>query len=69
MSSLVDLAIQAQGYQKLYESGQLSAADYKELIHDMNIFEQIDATANQLETDVQYHTILMGALRLAEALA
>lgn len=69
MSAIQDLAIQAQGYQQLYETGQLTATEFKELVNDMNIVGQINADAEQLETNDEYHAILMGALQLAEALA
>jgi hypothetical protein len=69
MSALQDLAIQAQGYQQLYNEGKLSAEDYKELVNDLNIVGQIDANADQLAQNDEYHAILMGALQLAEALA
>jgi hypothetical protein len=69
MSAIQDLAIQAQGYQQLYNEGQLSAEDYKELINDMNIVARIDANADQLAQNDEYHAILMGALQLAEALS
>ena len=69
MSTLSDLATQAQGYQQLYQEGQLSAEEYKELINDMSIISRIDANAHELEEDDQNHAILMGALQLAEALA
>ena len=67
--SIQDLAIQAQGYQGLYKDGTLSAEEYKELINDMNIVGRINADAEQLATNNEYHAILMGAIQLAEALA
>jgi polyhydroxyalkanoate synthesis regulator phasin len=69
MSAIQDLAIQAQGYQELYNQGKLTAEEYKELVNDMNIVGQINADSEQLEQNDQYHAILMGALQLAEALA
>ena len=69
MSAIQDLAIQAQGYQQLYNEGQLSVEDYKELINDMNIVARIDANADQLAENDEYHAILMGAIQLAQALA
>ena len=69
MSAIQDLAIQAQGYQQLYNEGQLTAEDYKELINDMNIVARIDANSDQLVENDEYHAILMGAIQLAEALA
>ena len=69
MSAIQDLAIQAQGYQQLYNEGQLTADEYKELINDMNIVGRINADAEQLAVNDEYHAILMGAIQLAEALA
>ena len=69
MIAIQDLAIQTQGYQQLYESGQLTADEFKELVNDMNIVGQIDTDADQLAANDEYHAILMGAIQLAEALA
>jgi len=69
MTAIQDLAIQAQGYQQLYKDGQITADEYKELVNDMNIVGRINANAEQLETNDEYHAILMAALQLAEALA
>jgi|CryBogDrversion2_11_1035321.scaffolds.fasta_scaffold60223_2 hypothetical protein len=68
MTAIQDLVIQAQGYQELYERGQLTAEEYKELINDMNIVGQISVNADQLQQDDENHAILMGALQLAQAL-
>jgi len=69
MTAIQDLAIQAQGYQQLYNEGQLTADEYKELINDMNIVARIDANSDQLVENDEYHAILMGAIQLAQALA
>jgi hypothetical protein len=69
MTAIQDLAIQAQGYQQLYHEGQLTADEYKELINDMNIVARIDANADQLAQNDEYHAILMGAIQLAQVLA
>ena len=69
MSAIQDLAIQAQGYQQLYNEGQLTVDEYKELINDMNIVARIDANSDQLVENDEYHAILMGAIQLAQALA
>lgn len=69
MSPIQDLAIQANGYQQMYNDGQISAEEYKELINDMNIVGRINANAEQLEADDQHHAMLMAALDLAQALA
>jgi len=69
MNPIEDLAIQANGYQQMYNDGQISAEEYKELINDMNIVGRINANAEQLEEDDEHHAMLMAALDLAEALA
>ena len=69
MNPIQDLAIQANGYQQMYNDGQISAEEYKELINDMNIVGRINANADQLQEDDQHHAMLMAALSLAEALA
>jgi hypothetical protein len=65
---LSDLALKAQGYQQLHESGQLSDADFKELINDLQIEQTIQNSAAEDEQTQMYHQILMGALAIAEAL-
>jgi hypothetical protein len=69
MSALYDLATQAQNYQKLHEEGQLSDADFVELINDLNIVGNINANADVEDQDQEYHAILMDALSLAQALS
>jgi hypothetical protein len=68
MSTLADLALKAQGYQQLHESGELSDEDFKELVNDLNIEQSIEKTAAEDEQTQLYHQILMGALMIAEAL-
>ena len=47
MNPIQDLAIQANGYQQMYNDGQITAEEYKELINDMNIVGRINANADQ----------------------
>ena len=68
MSNIADLALKAQGYQQLHESGELSDEDFKELVNDLNIEQSIEETAAEDEQTQLYHQILMGALMIAEAL-
>ena len=68
MSTLRDLASQAQSYQQSYENGSITAAEYKELIEDLNIAGHIEATTESLGEDIMYRQILMGALQVASAI-
>ena len=59
MNPIQDLAIQANGYQQMYNDGQITAEEYKELINDMNIVGRINANADQLQEDDQHHACLL----------
>ena len=68
MSQLYDLATIANSYKQQYESGELSAADYKELIGDLNIAEAIQSTASDLEEDIIAQQVLNACIALASAI-
>jgi tape measure domain-containing protein len=66
MSQIQQLAALAQSYQQAYESGQLSAQDYKQLVEDLNIAGHVQANAAELEQDQMSYQILMGVVALAQ---
>ena len=68
MSQLREMAMLANQYQQAYQAGQLSAADFKELINDLNIAQNIENSASELEEDVMYRQVLIGAFQLASAI-
>ena len=68
MSILQDLAGQADTYRQQYQSGQISPSDYKELIGDLNIAQNIQGESLELQEDIAYYNILMTALQIAEAI-
>ena len=68
MSQLQDLASLANSYKQQYEAGQLSAADYKELIGDLGITEAIQNTASDLEEDIMAQQVLNACITLASAI-
>jgi hypothetical protein len=69
MTPFQELANLANSYKQQYESGQLTAADYKELIEDLSIADHINSEAAQLEEDQYYQLILVNALDLASSLS
>jgi hypothetical protein len=66
--SIRDIAIQAQEYQNQYNAGQLSAADFKELVEDLNIQGQIDANADEYQMDQEAREVLMGVIQIVSAI-
>ena len=68
MSVLRDIAIQAQEYQSQYNAGQLSAADFKELVEDLNIAGQIDANADEFQMDQEAREVLLGIVQIVSAI-
>jgi len=68
MSQLQDVAFLAEQYTQQYQTGQLSANDYKELIGDLNIMGHINSVADDLTQNQQAYQILMGAIKLAGAI-
>jgi hypothetical protein len=69
MSQLMEVAQLAQSYQQAYQSGQLSASDYKELINDMNIMGHINENAAEMQQNQEIYQILVSAIQLASALS
>jgi len=67
MSALEKLAAQAQDYQQLYSTGQLSASEFKELVENLKVVEQIQNDANDFERDQQLREIIVGILTIASA--
>ena len=69
MSQLLEVATLAQSYQQAYQSGQLSAEDYKELINDLNIAGHINKNADEIQQNQEIYQVLMAAIQLAGALS
>jgi hypothetical protein len=68
MSQLEQIAYLADQYTQQYQTGQLSASDYKELINNLNIMGHVNAAADDLTQNQQAYQILMGAVQLAGAI-
>jgi hypothetical protein len=68
MSQLQQVATLAEQYKQQYETGQLSASEFKELIEDLNIMGHIEQGADELHQNEEYYKILMGVVQLASLL-
>ena len=66
--SIRDIAMQAQEYQNQYNAGQLSAADFKELVEDLNIQSNIDANADEFEMDQEVREVLLNVVQIVSAI-
>tara|TARA_R110000868_G_scaffold139471_1_gene354311 strand:+ start:1841 stop:2056 length:216 start_codon:yes stop_codon:yes gene_type:complete len=67
MSALEQLAAQAQDYQQLYSTGQLSASEFKELVDNLKVVEHIQNDVNDFEKDQMLREIIVGVLTIASA--
>ena len=68
MSTLQDITALAQDYQAQYNAGSLSAAEFKELVEDLQLVKHIEQTAAELASDEETRAILMGIVQIAGAL-
>ena len=69
MSQLLEVATLAQSYQQTYQSGQMSAEEYKELINDLNVAGHINENAAEIQQNQEIYQVLMAAVQLAGALS
>ena len=68
MTALVNLAQQANDLHEQYLAGQLSPDEFKELVEDLKIVQQIADDANDFERDQQYRAFILGVINVAAAL-
>ena len=64
-----ELAIRAQDLKQMFESGDLSKEEFKELIDDMIVSETINNAALQLEENIATREIIVGVIDFASMLA
>ena len=69
MSQLAQVASLASQYQAQYQSGEMSGEEFKELMESLNCLQHIQATAADLEQDMMYRQIIMGAMQVASMVA
>ena len=68
MTSLVNIAQQANDLHEQYLAGQLSPSEFKELVEDLKIVQQIADDADDFERDQQYRAFILGVIQVASAL-
>ena len=64
-----ELAIRAQDLKQMFESGDLSKEEFKELIDNIIIVETISNEALQLEENIATREIIVGVIDFAKMLA
>lgn len=64
-----DLAVQAQQLQQALQSGEISPDEYKELVNNIGLINAIHDQTAQLEENIMYRDIIIGAINVAKALA
>lgn len=64
-----ELAIRAQDLKRMFESGDLSKEEFKELIDDMIVTQTINNVALQLEENIATREIIVGIIDFASMLA
>ena len=64
-----DLAVQAQQLQQALQSGEISPDEYKESVNNIGLINAIHDQTAQLEENIMYRDIIIGAINVAKALA
>jgi len=67
MMSIQQLASKAQEYKNQYMLQVISAQEFKELVDDLNIMQEISQQSEELNTNETYYNVLMGIVQLAGA--
>jgi hypothetical protein len=68
MSDLKTLSEKAKHYEEQYKAGKLSSSQFKELIDDLNITNNIRTLAKGLAEEEKYRSILVGVLDVASSI-
>ncbi len=64
-----ELAVKAQDLKQMFESGNLSREEFKELVNDMIVVETINNAALHLEENLTTREIIVGVIDFASMLA
>jgi hypothetical protein len=69
MINLLEMSELAKSYQQQYELGQISPSEFKELINDLKIVDNINSNAFALQRNQDIYNTLVAAVELAGAIA
>jgi polyhydroxyalkanoate synthesis regulator phasin len=64
-----EMAVQAQALQQALQTGEISPDEYKELVNNIGLVQAIEDQTSQLEENIMYRDIIIGAINVAKALA
>jgi hypothetical protein len=64
-----EMAVQAQALQQALQTGEISPDEYKELVNNIGLVNAINDQTAQLEENIMYRDIIIGAINVAKALA
>ncbi len=65
----VELSIKSQDLKKMFEDGQLSKEEFKELVDNLIITQTINNAALELDENIVARQIVMGVIEFASLLA
>lgn len=65
----VELAIKAQDLKKMFEDGQLSKEEFKELVDNLIVTQTINNAALELDENIATRQIVVGVIEFASLLA
>lgn len=63
------IAVHIDKLRHLYESGNISADEYKELIETANVTQLINEQSMQLEENIMYRNMIIAAINIAATLS
>jgi len=69
MNNVQQIANLATEYKKQFDAGKLSAADFKELIGNLNLMEQINSNSIALQSDIDTYNTLKTIWQFASSLS
>ncbi len=67
--TLEELAVQAQDLQTMFEAGQLSKEEFKELVQNILVVNSINNAALDLDENINTRKIVVGVIHLASMIA
>lgn len=65
----VELSMKAQDLKKMFEDGQLSKEEFKELVDNLIITQTINNAALELDENIAARQIVVGVIEFASLLA
>lgn len=64
-----ELSVRALDLKQMYESGELSQAEFKELVQNLIVSQSINNAALELEENITCRNVIVGVINMASLLA